>query len=308
MVIHSGVKQGAPGLDCLIIGGGPAGLTAAIYIARFRLQCAVFDGWESRAALIPVSHNFPGHPAGIAGVELLARLREQLGTYDIAPSSDTVTSVRRAGANMRALTAAGVVEARTILLATGKDDTRPAFEDGNHDEAVRRGLLHYCPICDAYEISHKPVVVLGSGEHGVKEALFLRRYTADVELVCPSGDHRLNDTDRERTRRAGIRLTNGPLSGLRMIENRLAFKVGPEPREATDIYVALGCRQRSELASAAGAELSGDGCIIVDAHQRTTVAGLYGAGDVVVGLDQVTTAVGHAAIAATAIRNDLLGG
>jgi thioredoxin reductase (NADPH) len=307
MVIHSAVKQGGTVRDCLIIGGGPAGLTAAIYLARFRLSCALIDSEKSRAALIPVSHNFPGHPAGIAGRELLGRLRQQLQTYGISPLNDVVTSVQRTGQSMRATTVKGVVGARTILLATGKEDTSPVFEDGNHDEAVRRGLLHYCPICDAYEISGKPVVVLGSGEHGVKEALFLRRYTSDVELVCPSGDHRLNDNDREWASRADIRLTNGPLSSLRIIENRLAFKVGPEPREAADIYVALGCRQRSELARAAGAALADDGCIIVDAHQRTTVSGLYGAGDVVVGLDQVTTAVGHAAIAATAIRNDLLG-
>lgn len=294
-------------LDCLVIGGGPAGLTAAVYLARFRLTCAVVDGRESRAALIPVSHNFPGHPAGIAGIDLLARLRAQLGTYDIAPSNGVVTNLQRLGSSMRAVTAGGVVEAKTILLATGKEDTKPVFEDGNHDEAVRRRLLHYCPICDAYEISDKPVIVLGSGEHGVKEALFLRGFTSDVELICPSGAHRLNDADSKRAQKAAIKLTNGPMSGLRMTANRLTFTAGLESREATDIYVALGCRQRSELARAAGADLAVDGCVIVDAHQRTTVTGLYGAGDVVVGLDQVTTAVGHAAIAATAIRNDLLG-
>jgi thioredoxin reductase (NADPH) len=293
-------------IDCLIIGGGPAGLTAAIYLARFRLQCAVIDGGESRAALIPTTHNFPSYPEGIAGVELLARLRTQLRTYGIEPTRDSVTRIEPEATAMRVVTASGEVKAKTILLATGKKDTRPVFEDGKHDEAVRSGLLHYCPICDAYEVRHKPIIVFGSGEHGIKEAIFLRRYTREIELICPDGGHCLNASDEKRAREAGIKLIDGPVSALRMDTGGLAFRVGSKDRLGEDVYVAMGCRQRSELARFAGAELSDDGCIVVDEHQRTTVPRLYAAGDVIVGLDQITTAVGHAAIAATAIRNDLL--
>jgi thioredoxin reductase (NADPH) len=295
-------------IDCLIVGGGPAGLTAATYLSRFRLDCEVIDGGQSRAAAIPLSRNFPGEPEGIAGAELLRRLRAQIQRYEVPLSKATVTAIESSGATMRAITSASTIEAKTVLLATGKEDTQPHFDDGNHDEAVRRGRLHYCPICDAYEVTGKPIAVLGSGKHGATEALFLARYTRDIKLICPTGDHCMDERDKARAGRAGIELVDGPIAGLRLTSEGIVFKTGSQSRKVTDLYVALGCRQRSELALAAGAELSEDGCIIVDAHQRTSVAGLYAAGDVVVGLDQITTAVGHAAVAATAIRNDLLAG
>ena len=104
--------------DCLIVGGGPAGLTAATYLGRFRRRVIVVDAGQSRAKWIPVSHNCPGFPDGIAGVDLLERLRQQalMGNVDLI--DDTVTALRREGADFVA-TASFPIRARAVLIATG---------------------------------------------------------------------------------------------------------------------------------------------------------------------------------------------
>ena len=132
-------------MDCLVIGGGPAGLTAAIYVARFRRRFLVVDAAASRASWIPVSHNHPGHPDGIPGPELLGRMRAQAGRYGAEVARGRVERLERRGDGFLARLEKGgyTLEARRVLLATGSDDTRPPMPAAEHDEAVRRGLLRY---------------------------------------------------------------------------------------------------------------------------------------------------------------------
>lgn len=292
--------------DCAIIGGGPAGLAAAIYLSRFRMDCVLIDGGDSRASLIPRCRNLAGFPDGIPGPTLLSRMRQQLAHYDASVVSGTVRVLENTAQGMKITTDLQIIEARAVLLATGMKDKRPSFSsDKEHDAALEAGVLHYCPVCDGYEVSDKQVAVLGSGEHGMKEALFLRRYTDRLDLVCPAGHHELSPAQRQELEKAGIRLIDGPVTGLRLGGEGVQFETAAGQFEAQDIYAALGCEQRSGLAGKLGAKTTDIGCIVTDAHQRTTVENLYAAGDVVVGLAQVSTALGQAAIAATAIRNDL---
>ena len=291
--------------DCVIIGGGPAGLTAAIYLARFHLDIALFDNGSSRAALIPCTHNHAGFPGGISGKELLARMSEQAASFGVRTHRTNVTSIDPDGENFIIRTSDMQVDARTVLLATGVVNNRPKMDDALHDRALAEGLLRYCPICDGYEVTDKKVGVIGTGGHGMREALFLRGYSRDVTLIAPDAEHMLDDECAAALDAAGIARVDGPCGGYAIEEGRLALDT-PEGRVAFDsIYPALGSKVRSDLALTAGARGTDDGCIVTDEHQRTTLPGLYAAGDVVRGLDQISHAMGQAGVAATTIRNEL---
>lgn len=298
-------KPLAKPLDCLVIGAGPAGLTAAIYLARFHLRVALVDAGQSRAALIPRTHNHAGYPGGIAGTELLRRMREQAAEFGIAVEEGLVERIEREDCVFTAQAEARSWTARAVLLATGVVNDRPPMAPEVHDRALERGLLRYCPVCDGYEASDSRIGVIGTGSRGHGEAMFLRGFSADVTLIAPEGGHELSAEERAELDRCGIVLENGPCGPLR-IEGESMIVPLPGGELAFDtVYPALGSLVRSDLALALGARASEDGCIEIDAHQRTSVAGLYAAGDVTRGLDQISHAMGQAGVAATTIRNDL---
>ena len=293
-------------VDCAIVGGGPAGLMAAIYLSRFGLTATVLEHGRSRAATIPRSRNFPGYSDGIVGKELISRMREQLAVYGVQPVRAEARAAKRVRDGIELQTDADALAARTIFLATGVEDIKPPFvSDEQHDAALQAFLVHYCPICDGFEVTRKPVTVMGTGTHGMREALFLHSYANNVTLLSPAGPHELANEERDKLRQAGVQLIEGPITPLRMDGGALVFEAGGQPFKTEAVYGALGSKPRSSLARELGAELSPEGCIIVDAHQRTSAERVYAGGDVVLGLDQITTAIGHAAIAATTIRNDL---
>ena len=291
--------------DCIIIGAGPAGLTAAIYLARFHLAIRIFDSGDSRAALIPLSHNHAGYPDGIAGTELLARMRDQAARFGAVLEAATITGLRRDGDAFVVAIGDRTIRARTVLLATGVVNHAPAMEAALHDRALAAGQLRYCPICDAYEVTDWRIGVIGTGDHGMTEALFLRGFSRDVTLIAPDADHLLDDDCARALDAAGIARVDGPCGGFAIEDGQLALDTAAGRMAFDTVYPALGSHIRSELAVMAGAQTSGEGCIKVDAHQRTCVPGLYSAGDVVIGLDQISHAMGQAGVAATTIRNDL---
>jgi thioredoxin reductase (NADPH) len=258
--------------DCIVVGGGPGGLATAIYLARFRLRCTVIDKGSGRASRIPRCRNFPGFPDGIPGAELLARMREQLARYADAPIDAEAIALERMTDGLSVKTTDGEYVARTVVLATGMRDVPAPFErEKEHDEALAAGLLHYCPVCDGYEVSGKPVTVFGSGHHGVKEALFLRGFTDSIQLVCPTGRHDISGEDRAKLRSASIAAIDGPVQNLRLEDECLHYTIEGRPFKTIALYVAMGCTQRSNLAQALGARLSQEGCVVVDAHQRANV-------------------------------------
>ena len=151
--------------DCIIVGAGPAGLTAAIYLARFHLSIRLFDSGTSRAALIPCTHNHAGFPDGISGLELLARMTEQAERFGAAARTRPRHQDRARGDGFRVRAEAREFRARTVLVATGVINNRPpGMDDALHAEALAEGLLRYCPICDAYEVTDKRVAVIGTGD------------------------------------------------------------------------------------------------------------------------------------------------
>ncbi|MBB5693827.1 NAD(P)/FAD-dependent oxidoreductase [Muricoccus pecuniae] len=290
-------------LDCLIIGGGPAGLTAALYLARFNRRLALVDGGDSRAAWIPTSHNFPLFAEGIGGRDMLARQRENLAQYGIEPRRGQVTALEKREGRFVARFEDGSppIEARRVLLATGSHDIEPSLPD--HADALRRGLVRYCPICDGYEARGRKVAVIGHGARGLGEAVFVARsYSPDVTLLT-LGDP-ISEEDAGRAEEHGIRVITAPIDALEVEGDRIsAVRAGGQEHRFETLYSALGLTVRSDLATRLGAEHDDTGSLIVDDHCRTTVPGLYAAGDVVRGLNQIVVAMGHAAIAATDIHN-----
>lgn len=289
--------------DAIIVGGGPAGLTAGIYLARFRRRVLLADGGQSRAQWIPRSHNHPGFPGGIPGADLLERMRTQLSDYGGAVRSGTVTSlIRRDGLFVAELDGENHA-APFVLLATGVVDVEPPLADVM--EAVRSGHIRQCPICDGYESIDTDLAVIGEGDHAAAEALFLRTYTARIALLCgPSG--RPGDQAQCDLRAAGIAIRSDPIRSVRPQADgvEIVFEGGSATRFER-VYAALGSEPRTELAAMLGLARGSDRRLITDAHQRCSVPGVFAAGDLVSGLNQIGVAIGQAEIAAVAIHNAL---
>lgn len=292
-------------IDCLIIGGGPAGLSAAIYAARFRLNVLLVDEGRGRAALIPCTRNHAGFPGGISGRDLIARMREQAVEYGVRIIADRVTRLAMVRKAFVATVGSDQVRARTVLLATGVTNRRPDMSEDLHRRAIASGRLRYCPVCDGFEVIDQNVAVIGTGARGVKEAQFLRAYTSAVTLIAPDGRHVLAPAAIRALDDAGIARRDGPVSSFRMSKAGLTFVCAGEDCTFEAVYPAMGSVVHSDLAASVGADTTREGCVKVDAHQRTSCRGLYAAGDVVLGLDQISHAMGEAAVAATTIRNDL---
>ena len=290
-------------LDCLVIGGGPAGLTAAIYLARYRRNVVVIDGRESRAALIPETHNYPGFVNGIGGPKLLDVLTRQAETYGVKIVHDRVVELDPAEAGFIAAWSQGEARAARTILATGLVDHSPSIS--GLKQAVDHGSIRYCPICDGYEATDLRIGVLGSIPEACSKAVFLRTYSKDVTLLTLD-DALASDQHCRDLSEAGVRLPRTPVTAFERQDDRMIAVMKDGSRESFDvIYPVLGCDVRSELGTKLGARHNNVGCLEVDAHQQTTVPGLYAIGDVVSDLHQIAVGTGHAAIAATHIHNSL---
>lgn len=289
-------------LDCLIIGGGPAGLTAANYLARYRRRTLTVDDGASRAALIPASHNYPGFK-GIPGRDLLARLRQQAERFGAVIKSGRIEALRRGPAeSFTALHAAGEIQTQTVLLATGLVDERPSIH--GIDSAIRGGAIRFCPICDAFEAIDRRIGLLGIGDEAYQKTLFLRTYSRHVTFFPIAGPCMTNH-DRRALEEAKVVVSGRPIE-IEYSQQKLRVKVeGGSIVDLDVLYPALGCRVRADLATSLGAECTEAGTLRVDEKQQTCIPGLYAAGDIVSDLHQLVVATAHAAIAATAIHNRL---
>jgi thioredoxin reductase (NADPH) len=293
-------------VDCIVIGAGPGGLTAALYLARYLRDVLVFEDGRSRAARIPRSHNCPSYPDGIPGPELLDRLARQARRYGALVRQERVESLQRSDDGSFRLTCGNeIFIAERVLLATGVEDVQAPIAD--LDGAIRRGVVRHCPTCDAYEVQDRRIAVLGAGDCRLEEARLLRSYTSDLTVLSLGRQLAMADDERAALLSTGVALVDEPVAELVAEGDGVCARLaqsGAMLRFDT-IYAALGLCGRSELATRLGAEHDEDGMLIVDGHQRTSVPGLYAAGDVVKGLTQIGVAMGQAAVAASAINSSL---
>lgn len=296
-----------PLLDCVIVGAGPAGLTAATYLRRFHRSVLVLDSGEARALRIDHSNNVPGYPQGISGHDLLERMREQLHRFGGETTHARVTSLDLLADSGFCVQADGRQwRARHVLLATGSRDCDP--EVPGMRGVWDAGRLRECPICDAYEHTGERIVVVGGDAHAAREALFLRHFSPHVVLlrVPPHNAQALSDDWQQRLRERGVRWQDARM--LRAVCHDQVVQLELDSGELLRcdvLYSALGSRPVAELGRSLGAALDSTGNLKIDAHCRTDVAGLYAAGDVTGGLDQIAVAMGQGAIAATDIHNQL---
>ncbi|MEX2575116.1 MAG: NAD(P)/FAD-dependent oxidoreductase [Halofilum sp. (in: g-proteobacteria)] len=291
--------------DCLVVGGGPAGLTAALYLARFRRRVVVVDAGHSRAAMIPETHNYPGFPDGIPGADLLARLRTQATKYGAvieAGHVDTLSVTPHgfvAGIEHRRLAAS------RVILTTGVQDNDAHI--AHLHSATRNGSIRWCPVCDGYEVLDENVAVLASTPGCVPHARFLRTYTRRLTLFVPPEGETIGESERAELNRQGIQLVHEAIDIVVPDEEDgviVRLSTGRELRFDT-LYPMLGHEARTRLALELGAECDSRGELAVDRHQNTSVPGLYAAGDIVHALNQMGGGTAHAATAATAIHNGL---
>jgi len=292
-------------LDCLIVGGGPAGLTAGVYLARYRRRILLVDDDGSRLHLIPRSRNVPGYPDGVPGPELLDRLREHASRYQVPVDRGRVECLEGTDGAFEARLGGGAVRARKVLLATGARDVEPELPGLR--EGLAEGNVRYCPVCDGFETAGQRVAVLGRGAHALRESIFVAGFSNQVTWLTLGTEEDVPPEQLARLRERGvlvapqqplhIRCRPGTGIEVELVDGRmLHFDV---------LYPALGLRHAAELALALGARCQPDGQLLVDDHLQTTVPGLYAAGDIAAGLNQISVAFGHAAIAATAIHNAL---
>lgn len=287
-------------VDCAIVGAGPGGLTAAIYLSRFRRPIVLFDAGNSRARWIPASHNCPGFPTGINGDAFLDRLREQACASGARVEKGEVLRLQRDNELFVLDSGDDRVVARNVILATGCEDVLPEIE--GLEEAVACGAIRFCPICDAFEAVDRDIAIHGPFDAAARHARFLRTYSARVTVV---------PTDEAPDRQQSLRLRDDGIEvcavaeSIRFDGERCAFGFGGRARAFDVVYAMLGSRQRSELALSLGAACDDERALHVDDHLETSVPGLYAIGDVVSALNQIAVATGHAAIAATAVHNAL---
>lgn len=288
--------------EVLIIGAGPAGLTAATYLARFLRRVIVADAGAPRACWIPVSHNMPGFPAGITGEAILSRMRDQAKEYGAIIEAGWVEDLAREDDGFSARLNGRTLRVRTVLLATGVVDHHPDLP--GVERAIERALVRICPICDGYEARDKAVAIIGDDDLGVREAAFLCTYSDRVTLIHIGAADAL--TRRDELVRLGVDLVEAPIDNVTLEGDRVtALSWGGTFRTFDLVYSALGTTPNAGLADALGARTGDDGRLQVDLHQATSVPGFYAAGDVVRSLNQIAVATAEAAVAATAIHNRL---
>jgi thioredoxin reductase (NADPH) len=290
--------------DCLVVGGGAAGLTAAVYLGRYRRRALVIDDGGSRIAKIPRTRNVIGFPDGIEGPELLERMRVHAARYGAQLEIGHVERLERHALGFEAAAGSRVVHARKVLLATGARDMEPQVP--GLAPALKAGVVRYCPICDGYETQGQQVAVLGGAAHGLRESLFVAGFDNEVTWLSMSTQGAVAPDDLARLQAAGVRIEGRRITGLRCGAKGVLVDVeGGEVLAFDTLYPALGLVHASGLATAIGARSRGDGQLVVSDHYETTVPGLYAAGDVAMDLNQINVAAGQAAIAATAIHNAL---
>ena len=270
--------------DCVVVGGGVAGLSAAMVLGRARRRTLVLDrGGQSNRAAAHVG-GLLGHDGTPPG-ELYELGRAQLAAYDAVAMRDAEAIDARVEGDGFAVVLAGgggEVRARALVLATGMDYEVP---DVPGFAELWGGAVFHCPFCHGWDVRERPLVVYGAGEVADQQAKLLHAWTDDVTLVDP------NEV-------AGVRVEDGAL--------RAVLRNDGSEVPCAAVLVHAPVRRRDELPERLGLALTETGLVAVDAQMRTSVPGVYAAGDLAVAPQQVAIALGSGHLAGIVATRELL--
>ena len=294
-------------VDAVVIGGGPAGLAAALWLGRYRRSVVVVDSQEYRSAAVEHSHGYLGRDPQTP-VELLARGREELLAYPTAcVRTGSVTHVvRRADGLFDVQLTDGSLVAHRVVLATGVRDVFPTIR--GFDEHYGAAVFH-CPACDGYEARDRDVVAIGWDRHLVGFASTLLNWARSVTVVTDG--HRFPDDEACRVvlDENGIELveegavefvgSRGALESVLLSDGRCL--------PASLVFFSLAHEPQVSLATALGCRLDDDGYVVVDREGETTVQGVYAAGDITPGLQLVQVAAASGAVAGVGAAQSFFG-
>jgi thioredoxin reductase (NADPH) len=290
--------------DVIILGGGPAGLTAAIYTARFGLKTLIIEGKRlgGKSWGPHMIDNYPGFPEGITGTALIERFVEQAKKFGTEFKKETVVSLLPVGGSQMVQTRGGVYDAKAVVVATGIQ--RKQLSVPGEMDFSGRGVS-YCAICDAPFFKGKTVAVIGAGEEAVEDVLMLTDF-ADKIYAIPGnkGYERGMDGLKELLNHEKVELSEGAdlesIGGASVVEH-VTLKGGEVSRIDVDgVFIILEGIPAADILANAGIQTDGGSCILVDKNQATNVEGVFAAGVCVCGGMQVVTAAGEGGMAGLA--------
>jgi thioredoxin reductase (NADPH) len=305
-----------PKYDLVVVGAGPAGLTAAIYTTREDIKTLVFERGVvgGLAAVTDKIDNYPGFPDGVAGLKLADDLRLQAERFGTEIELGEVTAIADEGTYKRLSTTSGDILSKAVLVATGSDYKKIGVP--GEQEYYARGV-HYCATCDGAFYRDKRLVVIGGGNSAFQETIFLTRYASHIDLLVRSTIKASDVLQKEmetyikaakvtvHTNTATEKIVgnaNGVTEVLaRQADKSLSFK--------TDgVFVFVGLTPNSQFLKNTLVRLDSIGFILTDDHMQTTMPGIFAAGDVRSGATmQIASAAGEGATAALKIREYLEG-
>jgi thioredoxin reductase len=289
-------------LEVIVVGGGPAGLSAALLLGRCRRRTLLIDAGEPRNRASASLHGFLSRD-GVAPAELLAIGRDQLRKYDtVSLRAGRVLSARRSDSGFVVTTEDGnEFSSRMLLLATGVGDTLPPVPGA--ESLYGKGIFH-CPYCDGWEYRDGRLAVYGSDAFGL--ALELRQWSRDVVLLLDGHDS-LADRVRSRLRRAEIRVEPRPIARFDGDEQLQGARfTDGDALERDAVFFKTNAAERSGLPESLGCEMTGDGLVKTGRFEITRVPGLFVAGDASRNVHLAIVAAAEGAQAAFAINTALM--
>ncbi|MFD1641479.1 NAD(P)/FAD-dependent oxidoreductase [Halohasta litorea] len=297
-------ESGVESYEVAVVGGGPAGLSTALYTTRLGHDTVVVDRGGGRAAMMLDTHNVIGVTEDVSGNEFLGTATEQVKEYGGDVVRDFVTDIEREPDGRFRLQGNDTeILADRVVLGVGFSDERP------EPPLPRTGKgLHYCLHCDAYMFIDESVYVMGTGEAAAHVAMIMLNFTDEVDILTRGDDIEWSDETQKLVEAHPVDVIHEDITGMNKAEDgwleSFEFEDG-SVREYKGGFAMYGSNYNTELAEALGCDLNDDGTIVVDDHGKTSVDGVYAVGDITPGHNQVPVAMGKGAKAGLAIHKEL---
>ncbi|HTJ75135.1 MAG TPA: NAD(P)/FAD-dependent oxidoreductase [Acidimicrobiales bacterium] len=287
--------------DAIIVGAGPAGLSAAIYMARYDRSCVIFDAGHGRSTHHQMNHNYLGFPGGVPAVKLRELGRAQLAEYpQIDWEHHKVVDCKRDGDEFVAEGQFGTVRARVVIICTGVLDHYPHFH--GWEQYVGHSMF-WCITCDGYSSKGKNILVIGHTNAAAGEAVQLSRFSNKLTLLTNSHVNEIDGKYQARLEKFGIEVIHDKIERAIGADGQFEAVLSEEGRHIPldALFCTQGATPEVQLAVDLGVKLYENGYIDTDIEQRTNIPGVYAAGDVTrIHSHQITTAVHEGATAASA--------